>query len=96
MRILYYINQFFAQIGGENSAYFPIEFREELVGPGNVLNSMLNNSEIVVTSICGDNYYVENEDAVIKKIAEAIEKYNVDLVIAGPAFNAGRYEVFVK
>ena len=93
MRILYYINQFFAQIGGENSAYFPIEFREELVGPGNVLNSMLNNSEIVVTSICGDNYYVENEDAVIKKIAEAIEKYNVDLVIAGPAFNAGRYGI---
>ena len=32
----------------------------------------------------------------IKKIAEAIEKYNVDLVIAGPAFNAEDMELLVK
>ena len=93
MRILHYINQFFGQIGGEEAAYSPIEFREELVGPGRILSTMLEGSEIVVTAICGDNFAVENEAEVKEKILSAIETYQIDLVVAGPAFNAGRYGI---
>lgn len=93
MRILHYINQFFGQLGGEDSAYVPIEFREEVVGPGKTINDMLENDEIVVTAICGDNYFVENEEAVKKEILAAFDKYDIDLVIAGPGFNAGRYGI---
>ncbi len=93
MRILHYINQFFGQIGGEEAAYAPIEFREELVGPGKILNNLLKESEIVVTAICGDNFAVENEEEVKEKILKVIEEYNIDMVVAGPAFNAGRYGI---
>lgn len=93
MRILHYINQFFGQIGGEEAAYKPIEFKEELIGPGKILSNLLRGSEIVVTAVCGDNFAVENEAEVKKKILEAIKKYNIDMVVCGPAFNAGRYGI---
>lgn len=91
MRILHYINQFFGQLGGEDTAYAPLEFREEPVGPGAVLNGMLDGGDIVVTAICGDNYFAENTEEVAKGIDEALDKYDIDLVVAGPGFNAGRY-----
>ncbi len=93
MRILHYINQFFGQLGGEDTAYAPITFREDVVGPGAALNGMLEEGEIVVTAICGDNYFVENEEVVKEEIITAIKKYDIDLVIAGPGFNAGRYGI---
>lgn len=93
MRILHYINQFFGQIGGEEAAYKPIEFKEELIGPGKILSNLLRESEIVVTAVCGDNFAVENEAEVKEKILEAIKKYNIDMVVCGPAFNAGRYGI---
>lgn len=91
MRVLHYINQFFGQLGGEDSAYSPLEVRESTVGPGNILKDMLSDSDIVVTAICGDNYFNENESEVLDKINNILDKYKIDVVIAGPAFNAGRY-----
>ena len=91
MRILHYINQFFGQLGGEDSAYAPLEVRTEPVGPGRVLNGMLDGSEIVATAICGDNYFVENTEQLEGEIANILDEYDIDLVVAGPGFNAGRY-----
>lgn len=91
MRIIHYINQFYAQIGGEEAAYTPLEVRNGALGPGVALQSMLKDSEIVATIICGDNYFVENSEIVEEQIKEAIHQYAADIVVAGPAFNAGRY-----
>ena len=51
--------------------------------------------------MCGDNFAIENEAEVKEKILEAIKKYNIDMVVCGPAFNSRkiRYsfaEVYVK
>lgn len=91
MRVLHYINQFFGQLGGEDTAYAPLSLREETVGPGKILQGMLEGSEIVVTAICGDNYFVENTEEVSEELKETLKKYKIDLVVAGPGFNAGRY-----
>ena len=91
MRILHYINQFFGQLGGEDSAYAPLEIREGTVGPGNILAGMLKNAEIIATAICGDNYFVENTDKVSEELKNVLKEKEIDLVIAGPGFNAGRY-----
>lgn len=91
MKVLHYINQFFGQLGGEDSAYAPLEVRSGTVGPGKVLQSMLKDCEIVATAVCGDNYFVENTEQLEKEIADALDEYEIDLVIAGPGFNAGRY-----
>ena len=43
--------------------------------------------------ICGDSYFAENIEEAKAEIIEMVKKYNPDLFIAGPAFNAGRYGV---
>lgn len=60
IRVVHYINQFFAGIGGEEKADIPPELREGIVGPGMALNKAFNGeAEIVATVICGDSYFNE-------------------------------------
>ena len=93
-RIVHYLNQFFAGIGGEDKADYQPEVREEIIGPGQALASGLGEDyEIVATVICGDNYFGENLDAATDTIVEMVKKYEPDVFVAGPAFNAGRYGV---
>ena len=95
LKVVHYINQFFAGIGGEEKADHEPEIREGFVGPGMAINAQYGEEvEIVATVICGDTYFNENQDAAEAKILELIEPYkDADLFIAGPAFNAGRYGV---
>lgn len=91
-KIIHYINQFFGGIGGEDKADIPPEVREGAVGPGMALNNGLKgDAEIVATIICGDNHCVGNPEEVGTLIAETVKKYGADALVAGPAFNAGRY-----
>lgn len=92
IRIVHYINQFFGQIGGEEKANIKPEVREGIVGPGMAFKQALKNeAEIVATIICGDSYFNENLDEAKLQILDMVKKYNPDIFIAGPAFNAGRY-----
>ena len=94
MKIVHYINQFFAQIGGEDQADHPLEIRETVVGPGMALKAALGaDAEFVATIICGDNYFSEHTEKVSAQVRMVLEKYRPDLLIAGPAFNAGRYGI---
>ncbi len=92
LRIVHYINQFFAQIGGEEKADIPAELREGIVGPGSAFQAAFKGeAEIVATIICGDSYFGENESKAKAEIIEMVKGQKPDLFIAGPAFNAGRY-----
>lgn len=91
-RIVHYINQFFAGIGGEEKADYQPEIREAVVGPGGALKAAFGTeAEIVATVICGDSYFASNIEKAGADILEMIKKYKPDAFIAGPAFNAGRY-----
>jgi len=94
IKIVHYINQFFAGIGGEDKADIKPEIRAGIVGPGAALKAALGTeAEIVATVICGDSYFNENLETATSEILEMVKQYNPDLFIAGPAFNAGRYGV---
>ena len=91
-RVVHYINQFFAQIGGEEMAHIAPELREGFVGPGMALNQVWKGeAEIVKTVVCGDSYFAEHEKDAKAQILEWVKAEKPDLFIAGPAFNAGRY-----
>ena len=93
-KIVHYLNQFFAGIGGEEMADYKPELREGVVGPGGALAAALGpDYEIVATVICGDNYFGENLDEATDTIIEMVKKYEPNVFVAGPAFNAGRYGV---
>lgn len=94
LKVVHYINQFFAGIGGEEKADHRPEVREGALGPGLALQAgFKDEAEIVATVICGDGYFGENIEAAKTEVLELIKQYNPDLVVAGPAFNAGRYGV---
>ena len=93
-KIVHYINQFFAGIGGEEKADIVPEVREGAVGPGTALEKALGEEyEIAATVICGDNYFGENLDTATDTIVEMVKQYEPDVFVAGPTFNAGRYGV---
>lgn len=91
-RIIHYINQFFGGVGGEDKADLPPEIREGAAGPGLGLAKLLgDDAEIVATIVCGDNYCVSHQEEVGAFIVDALRTHDAQALIAGPAFNAGRY-----
>ena len=94
IKVVHYLNQFFGGIGGEDTADFKPEVREAIIGPGQALAKALGDDyEIVATVICGDNYFGSNLEEATDIIVDMVKKYEPDVFVAGPAFNAGRYGV---
>jgi betaine reductase len=92
IRVVHFLNQFFAGIGSEESANHPIEVREGPVGPGNAFVKAFDGAaEIVATIVAGDNYFNEESELSRRMVVDTLARYRPDLVIAGPAFNSGRY-----
>ena len=91
-KVVHYINQFYAGIGGEEFADHKPEIRDGVVGPGMALAAAFGDkAEIVKTVVCGDSYFSENLEEAKKVVLDMVKSANPDLFIAGPAFNAGRY-----
>lgn len=92
LRVLHYVNQFFGGIGAEDKADTPPVHRAGPVGPGVALAKALGaDAEIVATLICGDNYFVEHQDAAVRELLAMAGGYEADVLVAGPAFTSGRY-----
>jgi betaine reductase len=94
IRVVHYLNQFFAQIGGEEKADVGPGFKDGPVGPGRALQQALGeNGDVVATIFCGDNYFAENQEHVVDDVIRQLTEYGPDLLIAGPAFESGRYGI---
>ena len=92
MRIVHYLNQFFAGVGGEDKAGMALKSREGAVGAGKLFEQLFGGgAEVVLTLVCGDNYAVENQDAMVAAAVQKIREADADLFLAGPCFGAGRY-----
>lgn len=94
IRLVHYLNQFFAGVGGEKQADLPPAVRLGPVGPGVPLQAALQGEgEIVATVYCGDDHVNANGDQAIHAILELVAVHKPDVVVAGPAFASGRYGV---
>ena len=92
IKVLHYLNQFFAGIGGEEKAGQEAFFLSHAVGVGSVIENALKAHGVeYATIVCGDNYFHEAEPEALSAIGLAIDEFHPDLFLAGPAFNAGRY-----
>jgi glycine/betaine/sarcosine/D-proline reductase family selenoprotein B len=91
-KAIYYLNQFFGQIGGEDKADYEPEIKDGVLGPGLLLTNWLApDIEVSHTIICGDNYFGSKKDEALEKILDFLSDIEFDVFIAGPAFLAGRY-----
>lgn len=92
MRVAHYVNQFFGGIGAEEHAGEGLEIRDGAAGPGRLLEQLLGgDARVVLTFVCGDNFAVEHQDDLIAAVLQKLNGSEIDLFIAGPCFDAGRY-----
>ncbi len=91
MKIVHYINQFFAGVGGEDAAGTGPELRDGPLGPGRRLAAVLGEDhEIVATALCGDDYAAGHPEFASVLVEQARAR-GAELLVAGPAFTSGRY-----
>ena len=91
-RVVHYINQFFANVGGEEMAHIPAELREGKIGPGLAFETAWKGEAVIThTIVCGDSFFAEHEKEAKETVVNWVKEIKPDLFIAGPAFNAGRY-----
>jgi betaine reductase len=92
LRVVHYLNQFFAGFGGEEQANLPVQVLREPVGPGRLLQQLLGaRGEVVGTIVAGDNYVNEQQTTALSEVLAAVAELQPTVVILGPAFDAGRY-----
>ena len=53
LRVVHYINQFYAQFGGEDTAGMGIVVKEEAMGPGLLINKFLGDAGEIVGTAAG-------------------------------------------
>ena len=91
-RVVHYLNQFFFGLGGEEKASIQPTSKAGPVGPGRPLQEAFHGeAEIVKTVTCGDNYFAEHTEEASDRLLDLIKESRSHLLLAGPAFDAGRY-----
>jgi glycine reductase len=92
VRVVHYVNQFFGQLGGEEHADAAPQIRPGAVGPGRVLERLLSDgATLVATVVCGDNRFADSPEETAAQIVEMLREHAPGVLVAGPAFDAGRY-----
>ena len=95
--VIHYMNQFFAGIGAEEQASARPVWFDGPKGPGRLLESAHPELQIIGTIAAGDNFMAENLEAGIDAVLALLDAHlaaapdRPELLLAGPAFNAGRY-----
>lgn len=94
VKVVHYLNQFFSGIGGEDKADTGPQVREGPIGPGRAIqNALGDKGKVVATVICGDNYFAQDIEKASAEVIDLAKDFKPDLLLAGPAFNAGRYGI---
>lgn len=92
IKVVHVVNQFFAGLGGEEKAGLPVGVIKGSAGAARALEIKLSEeAKIVSTIYVGDNYFHEHKDEAVKAILEAVRAAQPQVLLAGPAFNSGRY-----
>lgn len=86
VKVVHYLNQFFAGRGGEESAGQKPFRLDGAVGPGKGLGL-----EVAVTLGCGDDHFGEHEEDALALLLEWLEEERPDVLVCGPSFGSGRY-----
>lgn len=89
MKIVHYVNQFFAGLGGEEAArHDPVRLPGPQ-GPGRGLAGA--GLTVDVTLACGDDFFGEHEAEASEALLGWLEELRPSVLVCGPSFGSGRY-----
>ena len=72
LKVVHYVNQFFAGVGGEDKAYVGPQVKDGPIGPGMAAQQALGDSGgVLATLICGDNYFAERTKEALDELARS-------------------------
>jgi betaine reductase len=92
IKVVHIVNQFFAGLGGEEKAGLPAAVIDGSAGAARALEPKLGaDAKVVCTIYVGDNFFHEHRDEAVKAILDAVRAAAPQVLVAGPAFNSGRY-----
>jgi betaine reductase len=92
IKVVHVVNQFFAGLGGEEKAGLPVGVIDGSAGAARALAIKLGEgAKITCTIYAGDNYFHEHKEDAIEAILDAVRAAGPLVLVAGPAFNSGRY-----
>lgn len=93
MKILMIFDQVQAGLGGKENGNVGLGGKKMAIGSASMFENYLKDydAKIFATLYCGDDYYLENSEIVMKKMAAMTQKLQPDVVICGPAFNYEKY-----
>src|SRR4029453_16917521 len=94
VRVVCFVNQFFGQLGGEDKAGVGPQSMDGAVGAARAVQQALGaDGTVGATVACGDNYAAEQPERAVAELVALVAAAKPDLLVAGPAFLAGRYGV---
>lgn len=95
MKVLMIFDQIQAGMGGKENANLALGGKMMPMGSASMLEPALKaeDGKVIATIYCGDEFFLENEEEVTRKVVGMTKKINPDVVICGPAFN---YEGYAK
>jgi len=87
MKVLMIFDQIQAGMGGKERADLPLGGKRGPIGAVPMLEPHLKklDEEVIACLYCGDGYFKEHEEEVVKKMAAMAKKLRPDVVICGPA-----------
>jgi glycine reductase len=92
------LNPFFAGLGGEEAGSLPPRVEDGARGPGRLLERLEPGIEVVATLVVGDDRAAQDLERAAGEAVAVVDAWIArhpdrapELVLAGPAFRAGRY-----
>lgn len=89
MKVILIFDQGLAGAGGKSNPNVPLTAEKGGIGSYTMLEPHLKKigAEVIATLYCGNEYYLNNKEEVITKMAAMAKKLNPDFVVCGPCFN---------
>lgn len=89
MKLVMIYDQIQSGAGTKDDKMIGLNITKEKVGPAVMMSKYLEDADasVVATLYCGNGYYKENQDEVVRKLSAMVTKIGPDAVICGPSFN---------
>lgn len=93
MRVVLFYDQTQAGAGGKERPNVELAVEKGGIGSYHMFekNFKAIGANVVATTYCGNGFFFDNKDDVVRKIAGLAQKLKADMVVCGPCFNYEDY-----